>query len=466
MTAATGIFCFRPYAVLGISVVLLLIAFFSSAFKYVGSAGAHGAASAARKAADEPARPVVCPFESAPLPCNLGAAPQSLNRVGLSIHTKNHYTLVNYGRGDVVSDLSPTGPNFFEQGQSDLIVELLRNASGGAPRLRGSAGDCVGSRAGDVWFLDVGSNIGVHSLAVSAAGFPAVAIEATPATAERVRCSAAINRFDSLVVVNAAVGNTPGAKLCISIGDESNQGGNQPYALSTPPPAAGAGAADRPPCTQLHGYLAGCAASCAAYSDVASAQAACAAEPECAGITSGNNGVAPWQLRAGTATLASQAGEKSYVFKGTPACAPPAPADCPAEVSVTGVRLDQLLHPASWRGGRRAGGGGGAPAYAKLLASPTVMKMDVEGSEGLALLGYSELLGSAHRPLFIFIELQNNLLVRTGHTEESVLKILAGKGYNTVHRGSLFNYILVLDGHALPEHLLPAVAAFLEHTDK
>ena len=461
----------RCFATVAATVALLAVGFFSTAFKYVGTPRARPDARAPlTKAADDGASPrPVCPFETAFRPCNLEKAPQSLGRVGLSFHTKNRYALVTYGRGDVVSDLSPTGPSFFEQGQSDLIVQLLLNksAAGGVRARTAAVGECAGSRADDVWFLDVGSNIGVHSLAVSAAGFPAIAIEATPATAERLRCSAVFNHFSSLVVVNAAVGNAPGSKLCISIGDDSNQGGNQPYAMTpASQPAQPAGASALPPCAALpRQYLPGCAAACAAYSDVASAQAACAAEPACGGITSGNNGVAPWQLRAGTTTIPSSAGEVSYVFKDAAACQPPAPSDCPEEFSVTGVRLDQLLHPSAWRGSR-GGGAGGAPVFAKLAASPTVVKMDVEGSEGLALLGYAELLGSVHRPPYIFIELQNNLLARTGHSEDTVFQLLASKGYNQIHRGSLFNYILVLDGHSLPEHLLPAVAAFLEHTDK
>lgn len=465
----------RTFAVAAFAgIALCAAAFFSAAFSYVGKrSDAHGAV--AKKVVNDASRSIVCPFEASQLPCNIGAAPLSLGRLGLSFHTKNHYSLVTYGRGDVVSDLSPTGPAFFEQGQSDLIVQLLLNKSkGGAPRVRG-AGDCVGSNADDVWFLDVGSNIGVHSLAVAAAGFPAIAIEATPATAERLRCSALLNGFSSLVVVNAAVGNTPGTKMCMSIGDDSNFGGNQPYAITAPEanrPAQSSPAesSSLPPCSVLsRQYLPGCAASCAVYSDVVSAQAACLAEPTCGGITSGNNGVAPWQLRSGTATIPSAAGENSYVFpKDAGACQPPAPSDCLEEHSVSGVRLDQLLHRSSWRGRRGVSGGTSAAAlqYAKLVASPTVMKMDVEGYEGLALLGYSDLLGSTHRPLYIFIELQNNLLVRTGHSEESVFKILASKGYNQVHRGSLFNWILVLDGHTLPEHLLSAVTDFLAHTDK
>lgn len=462
---------FRSFAVVALaSVALLGIVFFSGITALhvtKGKSTTRGAYE--RKAADDAAggRPIVCPFEASPLPCDLGKAPLSLHRLGLSFHTKNRYSLVTYGGGDVVSGLSPSGPAFFEQGQSDLIVQLLLHATGGASRPRGGEGDaCVGSRADDVWFLDVGSNIGVHSLAVAAAGFPVIAIEATPATAERLRCSALLNHFSSLVVVNAAVGNAPGTKMCMSIGDDTNFGGNQPYEITAaseqPPPAA----ASLPACTLLpRQYLPGCSASCAVFSDVVSAQAACLAEPTCGGVTSGNNGVAPWQLRSGAATLPSAAGENSYVFpKDAGACAPPAPLACLEEHSVSGVRLDQLLHPSSWRGRRSEGGA--ATHHAKLAASPTVMKMDVEGSEGLALLGYADLLGSAHRPLYIFIELQNNLLVRTGHSQDTVFKILASKGYNQIHQGSLFNFILVLDGHTIPEHLMPAVAAFLAHTDK
>lgn len=61
--------------------------------------------------------------------------------------------------------------------------------------------------------LQVGSNIGVHSLHVAASGFPVVAVEGFPPTAARISCSKLMNGFESLVVVPSAVGAVEG-DLC------------------------------------------------------------------------------------------------------------------------------------------------------------------------------------------------------------------------------------------------------------
>jgi len=149
-----------------------------------------------------------------------------------ALHPSKHFALVTYGKTDFISsvclDAAAAGSGsgslmFFEEPVSDFIVALLRGAlaSGGV----GAGGSNVGA-FDKPWLLDVGSNIGVHSLAAAAANFAVLAIEATPGTAARLRCSAARNNFFHLAVINAAVSdaNAP-SHLCVSewVG---NMGGN------------------------------------------------------------------------------------------------------------------------------------------------------------------------------------------------------------------------------------------------
>lgn len=77
---------------------------------------------------------------------------------------------------------------------------------------------------------------------------------------------------------------------------------------------------------QPNTYLAGCDhTNCASYNTVAEAEAACIADFECGGITSGANGATPWELRAANSPTASPSGEASYYLLNPTACRPPPP---------------------------------------------------------------------------------------------------------------------------------------------
>lgn len=67
-------------------------------------------------------------------------------------------------------------------------------------------------------------------------------------------------------------------------------------------------------------YVAGCAQNCKSFAAVADAQAACAADATCGGLTSQPNGVGPWELREGTSAAGSPSGEAAYVITNALAC--------------------------------------------------------------------------------------------------------------------------------------------------
>lgn len=76
-------------------------------------------------------------------------------------------------------------------------------------------------------------------------------------------------------------------------------------------------------------YLPGCAAppdpptvNCINYATLAAAQAACAADAHCSGVTSQDGGVPPWELRRGAPT-GSPLGEISYAITNAAACHAP-----------------------------------------------------------------------------------------------------------------------------------------------
>ena len=90
-----------------------------------------------------------------------------------------------------------------------------------------------------------------------------------------------------------------------------------------------------PPCTWSavlpDTWLSGCASSSAAvncihYDALADAQAACAADGDCGGVTSQDNGLPPWELRKGPAPQPSPTNESSYVISNAAACRGPAAA--------------------------------------------------------------------------------------------------------------------------------------------
>jgi len=88
-------------------------------------------------------------------------------------------------------------------------------------------------------------------------------------------------------------------------------------------------------------YLPGCAAppdpplsangavNCIHFDTLAAAQAACAADANCGGVTSQNGGVPPWELRRGP-PAASPLGEVSFAITNAAACHAPAAGACNA----------------------------------------------------------------------------------------------------------------------------------------
>lgn len=103
-------------------------------------------------------------------------------------------------------------------------------------------------------------------------------------------------------------------------------------ATSTPTPAPArpplAPPLDAPACTWssalLNTYLAGCEQGCESFATVAAAQAACAADSNCGGVTVPGGGGRP-QLRAGTTPMPSPDNETSYVITNSALCHPIVP---------------------------------------------------------------------------------------------------------------------------------------------
>jgi FkbM family methyltransferase len=79
-------------------------------------------------------------------------------------------------------------------------------------------------------------------------------------------------------------------------------------------------------------------------------------------------------------------------------------------VEVEGRSLDSLLAEAS-------------------LPDPTVLKLDIEGAEILALRGAAQLLQSERRPRALFIEVHDALLPAFGSSGEEVLRLVRDAGY-------------------------------------
>jgi hypothetical protein len=132
------------------------------------------------------------------------------------------------------------------------------------------------------------------------------------------------------------------------------------------PPRAGL-----PPCAFSNAlnstYVPGCALGCAAYPDAPSARAACAAEPTCGGVTSGNSGAAPWTLRAGATLVESGAGAVSYLIANAAACRPPAPPRFQWTEYLSEER-GRLLLPLAWLLRAEAAAAPGAPPNATHVA--------------------------------------------------------------------------------------------------
>jgi trehalose/maltose hydrolase-like predicted phosphorylase len=74
-------------------------------------------------------------------------------------------------------------------------------------------------------------------------------------------------------------------------------------------------------CASGAGAGAGTAAvNCIHFDALADAQAACAADADCGGVTSQNDGAPPWELRRGPAPQPSPTNESSYVIENAGAC--------------------------------------------------------------------------------------------------------------------------------------------------
>lgn len=133
-------------------------------------------------------------------------------------NTRDGYDLFTYGPGELISaaclSASQSGGRFFEESMSDWVSSLLLHT-----RLSNDAPWAA-------WLLDVGSNIGVHTLHSAASGAHVIAFEANPATAVRIRCSVARNGFGARVhVFNAAVQDHGGPNTrCINSPRDYNEG--------------------------------------------------------------------------------------------------------------------------------------------------------------------------------------------------------------------------------------------------
>ncbi len=66
----------------------------------------------------------------------------------------------------------------------------------------------------------------------------------------------------------------------------------------------------------------------------------------------------------------------------------------------------------------------------KKILPPSVIKMDIEGAEFLALSGAKDLLCSKHRPRLIFLEVHPQFLEQFGHTSQDLEKFLEEHGYH------------------------------------
>jgi len=64
------------------------------------------------------------------------------------------------------------------------------------------------------------------------------------------------------------------------------------------------------------------------------------------------------------------------------------------------------------------------------LPTPTVLKIDIEGAEILALLGAKNLLASENKPRLLFVEIHPNFLKSFDSTSDKVLLLIKENGYN------------------------------------
>jgi FkbM family methyltransferase len=149
-----------------------------------------------------------------------------------ALNKRHNYQLFTYGQSDFISFYCLRGGDniFWEEHESDFIKALLLSAATSTNRKATGSSSSSDSRRDPFfdapWFFDVGSNIGVHTVAVGAAGYGVIAIEANPETAARLSCSIESNSLASRVtLLNAAIsGANAGASMCVEIPQKGNLG--------------------------------------------------------------------------------------------------------------------------------------------------------------------------------------------------------------------------------------------------
>lgn len=160
-------------------------------------------------------------------------------------HLEPDFMLVANTQDDYITHLSQPETNFFEYHNSRWFVSILdqvricvcvcvsiicdRSPPQKVRRERGRDGPDAEQpeyceTTDPVWMMDVGANIGVHTLYVAAEGYGVVAVEGFPATGGHLSCSKILNRFDHVYVIPRAVSRTE-RTLCFS-NSVANVGGN------------------------------------------------------------------------------------------------------------------------------------------------------------------------------------------------------------------------------------------------
>ena len=147
--------------------------------------------------------------------------------VSIAYHKSPDFVLVAFGADDFVSQVSLKNDEpYFEQFASDNFIRQLQ-----AARRERARNDTANASAREsclndpVWLMDIGANIGLHSLSAAAAGFPVLSDEAAHSTYTRLACSAATNGFAHMRAVRAAVGASHGGSVCIASAHSGNVGG-------------------------------------------------------------------------------------------------------------------------------------------------------------------------------------------------------------------------------------------------
>ena len=151
--------------------------------------------------------------------------PIKLDNWAVAHNPRFNYDLVTYGREDFISNVCLRGGEalFFEEHDSRYIIDLLNKFDEERPSASMKTGSALFfSRP---WLLDFGTNIGVHTIAAGKAGFGVLGVEANPATAARLACSIALNKFAHVHLVGAALGGRDGpSSVCVEVPNAGNVG--------------------------------------------------------------------------------------------------------------------------------------------------------------------------------------------------------------------------------------------------